>query len=520
MSLLKGISTVGGFTLLSRVFGFVRDMFMAKYLGAGMAADAFFIAFKLPNFFRRLFAEGAFSVGFIPLFSRRLGKDITEESKQEAEAFASRVLSWLLPILLLFLLIMEIGMVQIMLGLTGGFDGDSEKFTLVVEMGRYTFPYLVLISLVSFFSGILNAYGRYSAAAFAPVLMNIVMILSLYFYSDTEIMGAKNLAIAVSISGIAQLLWLYGSALKAGVKIYLPKPKLSEDVKELLRIIGPAAIGAGIIQINLLIDVLLAARFLPEGSVSWLFYADRLNQLPLGVIGIAVGTVLLPSISRLLAGGDEKAANRQQNRALEFSLFLTLPSAAALMVIAPPIITTLFERDAFLASDSIATAAALMVYAAGLPAYVIAKALTPGYFARKDTKTPVVFASISLVINTILNIIFIQFMGHVGLALATAIAAWASVGMLYWGLRRKNHLTLERETIIRLIKFTLSSLIMAAGLYYALTFTSVYFTADGFERIASLIGLIVFGAILYFIPIFSMKALTLADLKRFIRPNV
>ncbi|MCK0070087.1 murein biosynthesis integral membrane protein MurJ [Kordiimonas laminariae] len=519
MSLIKGISTVGGFTLLSRVFGFVRDMFMAKYLGAGLAADAFFIAFKLPNFFRRLFAEGAFSVGFVPLFSRRLGKHITPESRKTAEEFASHVLSWLFPILLFFLIVMEIGMVPIMFGLTGGFEGDTQKFNFVVELGRYIFPYLLLISLMSFFSGVLNAYGRYSAAAFAPVILNIFMIIALYIYGESELEAAKKLAITVSVAGFAQLLWVYGAALRAGIRIYLPRPRLSENVKELLSLIGPAAIGAGIIQINLLIDVVIAARFLPEGSVSWLFYADRLNQLPLGVIGIAVGTVLLPSISRLLAGGDEAGANRQQNRALEFSLFLTLPSAAALMVAAGPIIATLFERDAFNSADTAATALALTVYAAGLPAYVIAKALTPGYFARRDTKTPVKFAAISLMINTVLNIILIQFMGHVGLAAATAIAAWASVFMFYGGLKKRGQLTLERDTVNRLMKFSLSAFIMAGVLFYSLPYVAEYFITDGITRISTLVGVIIFGVILYFIPVFSMKALTITELKRFIRPN-
>ena len=283
MSLLKKASSVGGFTLLSRILGLVRDLLMARFLGAGMASDAFLIAFKLPNFFRRLFAEGAFSVGFVPLFSRRLGKDITPESQKAAEAFASRVLSWLFPVLLIFLIIMEAAMAPIMMGLTDWADESPAKFNFVVELGHYTFPYLMLISLVSFFAGMLNAFGRYSAAAFAPVLLNICMITALFFFAETEESGARALAVAVSLSGILQLLWLYGATKRAGLTLSFPRPKLSADVKELLRVIAPAALGAGVTQINLLIDTLLAARFLPEGSVTWLFYADRLAQLPLGV---------------------------------------------------------------------------------------------------------------------------------------------------------------------------------------------------------------------------------------------
>jgi len=516
VSLAKSISTVGGFTLLSRVFGLIRDLATARYLGAGMAADAFVIAFKLPNFFRRLFAEGAFSVGFVPLFSRALGKDITPESQKAAEAFAGRVLSWLLPVLILFLIIMEVGMAPVMMGLTGGFEGNQTKFNFVVELGRYTFPYLVLISLVSFYSGMLNAYGRYSAAAFAPVLLNITMISALFLFGSSDIAAARALAIGVSVAGIAQLVLLYTAAHRMGIRLHLPKPRLSNDVKELLIIIGPAAIGAGVMQINLLIDVLLAARFLPEGSVTWLFFADRLNQLPLGAIGIAVGTVLLPSISRLLASNDHEAANLQQNKALEFSLFLTLPAAAALVVIAQPILATLFERGAFTTQDTEATAAALIVYAFGLPAYVIAKALTPGYFARKDTKTPVRFATISLVINTTLNIILIQYLAHVGLAAATAIAAWINACMLYFGLRNRDHLTLLPSTKVKILKCTIASLIMGGAVWVLSQKLSGFFINDSLMRILVLTGMVVFGVAIYMASTTLLKTFTKSEFKAFI----
>jgi len=514
--MIKSISRVGGFTLLSRLFGFVRDLLMTRYLGAGMASDAFVIAFKLPNFFRRLFAEGAFTVGFVPLFARALGKEISTESQQAAEAFAGRVLSWLLPILLVFLVIMEMSMVPVMFGLTGGFEGDTQKFDFVVELGRYTFPYLVLISLVSFFSGMLNALGRYSAAAFAPVILNIVMIAALLFYGGDSIEAARALAIAVSVAGTSQLIWLWVAAHRAGIRLKLTPPKLSPDVKEMLILIGPAAIGAGVMQINVFIDVLLAARFLPEGSVSWLFFADRLNQLPLGVIGIAVGTVLLPSISRLLAAKDYDHANLQQNRALEFSLFLTLPAAVALAVIAEPIISTLFERGAFLQADTYATASALVVYAFGLPAYVIAKALTPGYFARKDTRTPVRFAVISLIINTTLNLILIQYWQHVGLAAATAIAAWVNAGLLYHGLAKKGHLTLMISTKIRIAKCSVASVLMGAVVWALHDALADSFLTDGNGRIVALGTIVAGGLVAYLLASVLMRSVTLAELKGFL----
>lgn len=520
MSLIKRISTVGGFTLLSRVFGLVRDLLMARYLGAGMAADAFFIAFKLPNFFRRLFAEGAFSVGFVPLFSRALGKDITPESQAAAEAFASRVLGWLFPVLVVLLIIMEVAMVPVMLGLTGGFPEDgtgaAEKFDLVVELGRYTFPYLLLISLVSFFAGMLNAVGRFSAAAFAPVLLNISMIASLLLFHDSGPQAARYLAGAVSVSGVAQLLLLYISTRRAGLTVSLPRPRLTDDVRELLRVMAPAAIGAGVMQINLLADVVIAARLLPEGSVSWLFYADRLAQLPLGVIGIAVGTVLLPGISRLLAAKDEAGAAEQQNRALEFSLMLTLPAAVALAVIAGPIIASIFERGAFLGTDTTATALALVAYACGLPAYVIQKALTPAYFARSDTRTPVIYATVCLVVNLILNLILIQFWAHVGLAAATAIAAWLNVALLYRGLKQRGHFELDRRTLIASGKFVAASLVMAAFLYWANAEWAGMFLEDGLTRVGTLAGFVAAGGTLYFAALFLVGGVKPAQIRALI----
>lgn len=514
MSLIKRILTVGGFTLLSRIFGLVRDFLMARYLGAGMAADAFFIAFKLPNFFRRLFAEGAFSTAFVPLFSRALGKDITPESQAAAEAFAGRVFSWLLPVLLILLVLMELAMVPVMLGLTGGFEeGAPEKFDLVVELGRYTFPYLVLISIVSFYAGMLNAVGRFGAAAFAPVILNIFMITALLFFNDTEAQAARMLAGAVSVSGIAQMILLYVSVKQAGLSLSLPKPQLSDDVRELLRIMAPAAIGAGVMQINLLADVIIAARLLPEGSVSWLFYADRLAQLPLGVIGIAAGTVLLPSISRLLSADDDAGAAREQNRALEFTMLLTLPSAAALATIALPLIATIFERGAFVEVDTVATSAALFAYAFGLPAYVIQKILTPGYFARKDTKTPVVYASVSLVANLVLNLILIRYFAHVGLAIATAIAAWLNVALLYWGLYRRKHFVVERSTLVGIMRHLFASAVMVAALVWADTLYLPYFAEDGIARVAALAAVVTAGAGIYFTILAPLGGLKLGQIR-------
>lgn len=518
MSLVKRIMNVGGLTMVSRVLGFVRDILMAATLGAGLAADAFFIAFKLPNFFRRLFAEGAFSAAFVPLFAKRLGQK--DRGKKRAVAFASKTLAVFLPTLLIVLALFEVMMPWVMELLTGGFDeAGPEKFELVVKLGRLTFPYLMLISLVTLLAGILNGLGRFSAAAFAPVLLNICMIATLLFWSGDQFHSATTLAAAISVAGIVQFLWLLWAVKRAGINLKLPRPKLTPSVKQLLRVAAPAAVGAGIMQINLLIDLLIAARLLPEGSISYLFYADRLNQLPIGVIGVAVGTVLLPSISKALGTGDHKSAQQQQNRAMEFALFLTLPAAVALMIIPHELISTLFERGAFSSTDTTAAAMALMAYASGLPAYVIIKVLTPAFFARQNTKTPVKIAAFSLVLNTTLNLILIIPLAHVGLALATSIAAWANAALLYYFLRRQDHFIIDERLKARLWRITASALFMGMVLYITLPYLEQGISTGGLGRILNLIILISMGIASYFAATLTLGAIKKSDFKAFLGKN-
>lgn len=504
--------------MTSRVLGFVRDILMASALGAGLAADAFFIAFKLPNFFRRLFAEGAFTAGFVPLFSKRLGKG--DSGQQQAVAFASKTLGVFLPTLLLVLALFEIAMPWVMELLTGGFDdAEPQKFELVVKLGRLTFPYLMLISLVTLLAGVLNGLGKFSAAAFAPVLLNICMIAGLLFWSGDAIDSATTLATAVSIAGIVQLIWLLIAVKRAGISLKLPKPKLTPSIKQLLAVAAPAAVGAGIMQINLLIDLLIAARMLPEGSISYLFYADRLNQLPIGVIGVAIGTVLLPSISRALGAGDVTGAQNQQNRAMEFALFLTLPAAAALMLIPHELISSLFERGAFTSSDTSAAAMALVAYASGLPAYVVIKVLTPGFFARQNTKTPVKIAVFSLILNTSLNLILIGPLAHVGLALATSIAAWVNAAMLYYYLRRDGHFIIDDRLKSRLWRIIASTLLMGGMLILLIPLLKEGFTIGGWYRIQSLIILVIAGKVSYILASLLLGSIKKADFKTFLNPN-
>jgi putative peptidoglycan lipid II flippase len=442
---LQSIATVGGFTLVSRVLGFVRDILIAAVLGAGAGADVFFVAFKLPNLFRRLFAEGAFSMAFVPMFAGR----IESEGIRDAKIFAESAFAVLFWVLLVFVVVVQIAMPLVMLGFAPGFIGDPDKFDLAVDLTRITFPYLLFISLVSLMAGVLNSLGRFAAAAATPILLNLCLIGAILGLAPYMPSAGHALAWGVAGAGVVQFVWLYVACGREGVWLKLPWPRLGPDVRNLMKRMAPVAVGAGIYQINLVIDTVIAS-LLPAGSISYLFYADRVNQLPLGVLGVAVGTALLPKLSRQVRGGDTVGALHSQNRALEISLLLTLPAAVALMVAADPVIRVLFERGAFGAAETAATAAALGVYAAGLPAYVMVKALAPGFFGREDTVTPVKIAVLCLVVNLVLNLILMGPFAHVGIAAATVVSSWLNAGLLAYVLYRRGHLFIDSRLAGRL----------------------------------------------------------------------
>ena len=471
MNLVRAVSTIGGLTLVSRVLGMVRDMLMARYVGAGLASDAFLIAWRLPNLFRALFAEGAFAAVFVPMFNRRMAEgDAHEDGSGLAAAreFAGQVLSVLFPFLVLFTGVMMLAAGPIVWAMTGGFpDGGPEKFALARHLTIITFPYLGLISLVSLLGGILNSLHRFWVNAAAPILLNICMIVALVlFRGHSELATAQTQAIAVTVSGALQLMWLIDACRRAGVALTLSRPRLTPQVRAMLALIAPAAIGQGAIQINLLISTSLAARFLPQGAVSFLYYADRLNQLPLGLLGIGIGTVILPLLSRQIGGGDMKAANETQNRSLELALFLSLPAAVALVVAATPIVRGVFQHGAFTAADTVGTATALAAFSLGVPAYVIIKVLTPGFYARSDTRTPVRLAIVAMLVNLAGNLILIWPLAHVGVALATAISAWVNVALLYAVLHRRGHLALDARLRRKLWRIAAAAAMMAIGLWF------------------------------------------------------
>ncbi len=509
MALLRSSATVGGYTMASRVLGFVRDMMIAAALGTGPVADAFVVAFRFPNLFRNLVAEGAFSAAFVPLFSRAL----EERGKAGALAFAGEVLAVMLAALLLVTALAMAAMPWLMAVIAPGFVGTPEKYGLAVELTRITFPYLLCMMLVALLGGMLNAHFRFGAAAVSPVLLNLTLILALLLPAGWTATRGHALAWAIVVAGIGQFLWLAYSSRRAGILPALPLPRLTPAVRRLLRLMLPGAFGAGVIQINIVVGTMIAS-LLPTGAVASLYYADRVYQLPLGVIGTAIGTVLLPELARKLRAGDPAGAADSQNRALELALLFTLPATAALAAIAGPITTVLFQRGAFGPEASRVTAAALAAFALGLPAYVIVKSLAPAFFAREDTATPVRAAVAAVATNIVLSLAFIAPLGPTGIALAGSLAAWVNVAMLVSWLRRRRHFALDAGFRRRVPRLVLASLVMAAGLLLGAQALADALAGPLGLRIAALAVLVFGGAALFGALALLLRAVELGEIKR------
>ncbi|MDB6180366.1 murein biosynthesis integral membrane protein MurJ [Paracoccus fistulariae] len=499
--LVRGFLSVGIWTLISRVSGFVRDILMAAWLGTGAVAEAFLIALSLPNMFRRFFAEGAFNTAFVPMFSKRL------ENPEDAKRFASEAFSGLFMVVLILSALAMIFMPVLVWLMASGFVGD-ERFDLAVEYGRITFPYILLISMASMVSGVLNANGRFTAAAAAPVLLNLLFIVAMFLGHRLGWDLGLTLAWATPITGIAQLGMVWWDAHRTGWTFVPRRPRLSPDMKRLLAVALPAAFAGGVVQLNLLIGRQVGSRF--EGAIGWLAYSDRLYQLPLGVVGAAVAVVLLPELARRLRAEDHAGGQSAYNRATEFGLFLTLPAAFAIAVIAQPMVSTLFERGQFTPHDTIMTSRALVVYALGLPAFVLQKILQPLYFAREDTRTPFRFAVMSMVVNAVAAFGLMPFIGFLAAALGTTIAAWVMVLQLWWGTRKMGQAAQADARLRRAIpRIILSSALMAAALWAMKT----WLASSGIGRIPGLAILVFGGAAIYFSLCFVTGAARLSELK-------
>jgi len=480
-------------TLLSRILGFVRDAVIARVFGAGMLTDAFFVAFKIPNLLRRLFAEGAFSQAFVPIlaeYKNRRGHDATQN-------LVNQVGTALTLVLVAVALLGVVGAPWVAYISAPGFRADPDKFELTVTLLRITFPYIVFISLVALAAGILNTHSKFSVPAFAPVLLNVAMIgaaLWLAPYFDPPVLA---LGWGVALGGVLQLAWMLPHLLKIRM---LPRPTRHFDdpgLKRVLRLMAPATLGVSVAQISLLINTIFAS-FLASGSVSWLYYADRLMEFPAGMLGVALGTILLPSLAKHYADDNPGDYSKLLDWGLRLTLLLALPAAAALAVLAVPLITTLFHYGAFTAIDVAMTQRALVAYSVGLVGLILVKVLAPGFYARQNIRTPVKVAIFTLVATQAMNLAFIIPLGHAGLALSIGLAACLNAGLLLHLLKKQQIYQPQPGWTGYFLRVLLAAALMAAMLFYSMGDAQWWLAADFLDRMIRLALLVGGGIVLYF----------------------
>lgn len=506
MRLLRSSAVVGLFTMVSRVLGFVREIMFAAFIGPGSVLDAFLQAFQFPNLFRRIFAEGAFNSAFVPLYTERL----EGEGKDEAREFARQVASVLFTAMLVLVVAAQLAMPWLMVFLGPGFVGQPEIFETAVLFTQITMPYLLMMSLSAMYSGVLNAHGKFAVAAAAPVLLNLTLIGIMFF---SELRGrelAYYLTWGITISGVIQLAWIYAAMQRLGIGLAFRLPRLTPGVKKLIVLGIPGAVAAGVTQINILVTSAIATN--QASARSWLYFADRLYQLPLGVVGIAMGVVLLPTLSARLRNGDDEGASNAMNRAIEISMALTLPAAAALLAMPEFLVGGLFERARFDSNDTIMVARALVPFALGLPAFVLVKVLAPGFFARQDTMTPMKFATVSVVVNLALGLaLFSTPLRYVGLAIATALAGWVNTLLLAWTLHRRDVFKPDARLMSRFPRILAAAVIMGlvlrAAQYYSLELTQLFFGVP----LLAVIAVSAAGAAVYGVAAIATGALRISD---------
>ncbi len=493
MNLLKSLAAVSSITMLSRVLGFVRDTIVARFFGAGMATDAFFVAFKLPNLLRRVFAEGAFSQAFVPI----LAEYKTQQGEEATRTFIAYVSGLLTLVLALVTLVGILAAPWVIWVTAPGFADTPEKFALTTDLLRVTFPYIFLISLSSLAGAILNTWNRYSVPAFVPTLLNVSMIVFSMFlipYFDPPIMA---LGWAVLAGGLAQLLYQLPSLKRIGMLV-LPRLDLRDTgVWRVLKQMGPAIFGVSVGQISLIINTIFAS-FLAAGSVSWMYYADRLMELPSGVLGVALGTILLPSLAKTYANDDRHAYSHLLDWGLRLCFLLVLPCTLALALLAEPLTVALFQYGKFTAHDALMTQRALIAYAVGLLGIILVKVLAPGFYARQNIRTPVKIAIFTLVVTQLMNLAFVFPLRHAGLALAISLAACMNAGLLYWQLRKQQLFEPEPGWGKFLLKLVLAVLVMSAVLLGVMHLLPAWELGGMAERLLRLGVLVGAGVIAYF----------------------
>lgn len=512
MSLARNTAVIGGLTLVSRVLGFARDLLLAAAIGAGPVADAFYAALRFPNLFRRLFAEGAFSQAFVPVYS----KTLAEQGEDAANRLASEALAVLVLATGIITALAVAFMPLINRVLFAGYVDNPEIFGLATTLTQITMPYLVGVSAATLFSGALNARGRFFAAAAAPTLLNLSLLVALIFFRENAVQAAFAAAIAVSISGVLQAIWVTWGARRSGARTRPSAPRLTPNVKRLLALAAPAAIAGGALQINVMISQILAS--FEDGAIALLNYADRLYQMPLGLIGVAVGVAMLPRLSRLVAAEDHAGARGALDEAVNLSMAFTLPAAAAMIAFPAYMLEALFARGAFTAEDARNCAMALVHYGWGVPAFVLAKIYAPGFFAREDTKAPMRFAIISMIINTALGAaLFFSLRamgvpGFPGLAIATSVAAWVNVLLMIVTLGRRGAYAPSAKALSRLVRIALVSAGLGLVLFLGAQNRAALEALLGSKEIA--IGVLILGGgIGYFVFLFISRAVTLAEVR-------
>lgn len=499
MNLLKSLAAVSSMTMMSRVLGFIRDAIIARIFGAGAAADAFFVAFKLPNLLRRIFAEGAFSQAFVPI--------LAEYKNQQGEEATRTFVAYIAGMLTLALAIVTVlGMIAapwIIYVTAPGFTDDADKFVLTTDLLRVTFPYIFLISLASLAGAILNTWNRFSVPAFAPTLLNVSMIIFAAFaapYFDPPIM---SLAWAVLVGGVLQLVYQLPHLKKIGMLV-LPRLSFHDSgVWRVMKMMGPAIIGVSVAQISLIINTIFAS-FLQSGSVSWMYYADRLMELPSGVLGVALGTILLPSLAKSFTSGNQNEYRQLMDWGLRLCLLLALPCALGLAILSEALTVSLFQYGNFTAHDSLMTQYALIAYCVGLTGMILVKILAPGFYSRQDIRTPVKIAIVTLILTQIMNLVFIGPLQHAGLALSIGLAACFNAGVLYWQLRKQDIFQPLAGWKGFLLKLFIALVVMGAVLFGVLHFMPSWQEGNMLMRMLRLIGVVIVGAGSYFVALYVL----------------
>ena len=502
MAFFRSLTTVSGLTFFSRILGYIRDVCIGSTFGDSGVSDAFFVALRLPNVFRRLFAEGALNSSFVPIFTEVYER----EGKKSALQFVSLVFSSLAVILLCLVGLFELCMPWVMSLMAMGFKSDVEKFTLAVNFANLTFPYIFFIALASLCAGVLNSLNRFFAATAAPIILNLFAILAVAFYGSHLIKAGYALSLSISLAGVVQFLWVFNACWRANVPIRPRRIHLTEKLRLLLRRMLPGIAGAGVYQFNLLISDMIAS-FVPM-AISYLSYADRINQFPLSLIGIAMGTVLLPVFSRQVQSKRHSEAMYMQNRALQFSFALTLPASVALAIISLPIIVTLFEHNKFTHEMSINVSQILSIVTFALPANVIVKIFSANFFAYGDTKTPVKAAITSMISNVVLTLILFHYFSYWGIAMATTLASWINMILLFYWLHQKKRLVFDKRLRKTLPRLCLCAAGMGLFLFEASNILLPYFTLGILKSVVSLGLLIGGGFAIYLLMLKLTKAFT------------